>query len=339
MPNAGGSGYYIFGLDPTALKALVSAREQLTSAERIAVAHSIASAQSAGRLSYSAALEAAMPFAETTDWRLLRSPLELLEFARERIVSETTRPNVEKVAAQMLSRTKAAQPPAEASDPEAQLMLRSALAGEIDVAQLPAARQAAKIAGLQFIRGQSAPEQPLAKTLLQPTFIDLALNTTLEDVPAESFEATVARLRKATDPVERRNLLTAIGYSKGPYAAKARALIFDPAVRTSEIRWILEPQSSRIETRDETWQWFVANYDPLLKRVSEGMAGGFPWLAGAFCTDERATEVEQFFAPRIATLRGGPRNLAAVLEHIRTCAANVKANKEDAQRYFDSVRE
>jgi alanyl aminopeptidase len=273
------------------------------------------------------------------DWRLLQRPLNLLNVARDYLATESVRPNVERVAGKVLRQTKALQPPADATDPEAQLLFRSAVTSDLEVARTPATREAAKTAGLQFIRGQSGPVPPLSKALLQPTFIDLALNTTLEDAPPESFEAAVEKLRSAADPVVRRNLLVAIGRATGANAGKARELVFDPMIRTSEIVHILWTQSSRPETRDETWTWFVERYDALLNRLSVGRGGALPWLAASFCSEEKAKEVEQFFAPKIATLRGGPRNLASVLEQIRMCAANVQANREDARRYFERVRE
>jgi len=44
-----------------------------------------------------------------------------------------------------------------------------------------------------------------------------------------------------------------------------------------------------------------------------------------YCDESRRQEVEVFFAPRIAALSGGKRNLDNVLEGIRLCSVRAEA--------------
>jgi hypothetical protein len=59
-----------------------------------------------------------------------------------------------------------------------------------------------------------------------------------------------------------------------------------------------------------------------------------PWLSAAFCDDSHAAGAEAFFAPRIQTLPGGPRNLAGATETARLCAASVALHRDGADAFF-----
>ena len=76
------------------------------------------------------------------------------------------------------------------------------------------------------------------------------------------------------------------------------------------------------------------NYDALRKRIPEFQGGYLPWMGAAFCSAEDHATVKAFFEPRIAELRGGPRNLAGSLEAIELCAARVAAHQINARKFF-----
>jgi alanyl aminopeptidase len=105
-------------------------------------------------------------------------------------------------------------------------------------------------------------------------------------------------------------------------------------VRTNEIRAPLSVQVSKPETREAAWAWIEQSFVPLTARLPDDGAGSMPWYASTFCSEEKAAEVEAFFAPRIDSLPGGPRNLAGALEAIRLCASLRTAQAASAEAFF-----
>jgi hypothetical protein len=63
-----------------------------------------------------------------------------------------------------------------------------------------------------------------------------------------------------------------------------------------------------------------------------------PWIGSSFCDKAQAAEVSALFAPRIAELDGGPRNLASVTEAIELCAAQQGAQRESARTFFTKAK-
>ena len=87
------------------------------------------------------------------------------------------------------------------------------------------------------------------------------------------------------------------------------------------------------ETREATWTWIQEHFEPLRERLGEG-AGRLAGAPNAFCSEEKAEEVQTFFRQRAASLPGGPRVLANTLERIRLCAAKVDAQRASAVEFF-----
>jgi len=81
------------------------------------------------------------------------------------------------------------------------------------------------------------------------------------------------------------------------------------------------------ETRDATWLWFQQNIERVLARMPEDSWGRMTFIGSAFCDTGKQAEVQAYFSDRIASLTGGPRNLAQTLEGIDLCMAKVQRHK------------
>ena len=53
----------------------------------------------------------------------------------------------------------------------------------------------------------------------------------------------------------------------------------------------------------------------------------------AMCDAAWIDDVRGFFAPRVDSLTGGPRNLAQALESAQQCTARVTAQRDSVERY------
>jgi alanyl aminopeptidase len=93
-------------------------------------------------------------------------------------------------------------------------------------------------------------------------------------------------------------------------------------------------QAAQPETRDDTWTWLQGSFDALVAHLPERASGETPWLASGFCDAAHGDAVKAFFAPRIDTLPGGPRNLAGALESIQLCAARVAAQRDSTRAFL-----
>jgi alanyl aminopeptidase len=94
------------------------------------------------------------------------------------------------------------------------------------------------------------------------------------------------------------------------------------------------------ETRQEVWSFIRANFDELNAKLPGARAIPFgatlPGRVTGFCDEKAAAEMEAFFAPRVAKLNGGPRNLATALESVRLCAAQKKALEPGLRQFLAS---
>jgi alanyl aminopeptidase len=104
-------------------------------------------------------------------------------------------------------------------------------------------------------------------------------------------------------------------------------------VRVNELWTPLGAQIGMPETREATWAFLTERFDALAARL-DGGAGGLPSFAGAMCSNEAADAAQAFFGERVASLPGGPRNLASAVERARLCAAKVAAHRESARSFF-----
>jgi alanyl aminopeptidase len=163
----------------------------------------------------------------------------------------------------------------------------------------------------------------------------LALTVAVQEGDAAFFEHLLGHLRRSEDALFRGRALGALGSTKDPaLAQRALALSLDPALRVNEVTEPLGPQLSMPETREQAWRWLQDHFDGVFARVASTRGGAAPWLVRGFCSEERAREIEAFFAPRVGALPGGPRNLQGSLEAIRLCAARVEAQRPSARAFL-----
>jgi hypothetical protein len=102
----------------------------------------------------------------------------------------------------------------------------------------------------------------------------------------------------------------------------------------NEITTLLGPQFRNPRTRERAWLWLTEHFDALSARLGASQVGYVPWLASSFCSEEAATEVKRFFAHRVDSLPGGPRNLAGSIEAISLCAEKANLHGPAVERAF-----
>ena len=333
-PNADGAGYFRFGLEGDALTKLRRAWSRLSEREQIALADSLGAAHDAGRLSASDYYASLEPLARSTVRPVAQGPMGALAFAREELLSDTELPALQRFSSRLYGPQlrRLGWTPRRGEDGE-QAILRAAVISQLAfVARDPAVRREATRRALAYLKLDG--DGSVDRAALDPNLVGTALVVAVQDGDAERFAKVRARFFVTDDALLRGQLLAALGSTRDPeLAAQARELALDERVRVNELWSPLGAQIGMRETRDATWAFLTERFDALAARL-DGGAGNLPSFAGAMCSNEAADAAQAFFGERVASLPGGPRNLASAVERARLCAAKVEAHQESARSFF-----
>jgi len=334
MPNADATGYYRWTMPAEDVQRLTGRGwRRLTARERLSVADNLSAAYEAATLDAPAVFANVQRFAADEERYVATSPMGLLSFASEHVATDDAeRGRVEAFAARAY-RTRARQlgwTPRRNEDGERGLLRAQVLGFLAHTAEDPRTRAEAARRGRAYLA-----EDGLDADAVEPNLVELALEMAVQEGDAELFDSLAERVLASDDALFRGQGLSALGATRDPeLAARALALSLDERVRVNEVTTALRRQLSMRETRAAAWAWLQEHFDDVFGRVATTRAGYAPWYLAGFCSEERAAEVEAFFAPRIEALPGGPRNLRGALEDIRLCAARVEAQRESTLRFF-----
>ncbi|MFK7989948.1 MAG: M1 family metallopeptidase [Sandaracinaceae bacterium] len=325
MPNAEGAGYYRWTMPPASLEALRNeGLGALTVREAMSFVDSTRASFAAGAIGFSDALAALAPLASREERALATAPMGLIEFALSRVLTtEAERTRARRFAARLYrSRARAlGWTVRDGEDPETQLLRNTVLSFMSDTAEDAATRREANRRGRRYL---GVGEDGLDADAVAPDLAGLAVRVALQEGDASLFDLAVARHGASTDPIERRNLLSGLGATAdAALTPRVLDLTLGEQLRTNELFSPLMGQFRDRDTREAAWGWFTEHYDALSTRMGPGMSGYLPYAGSNFCSAERATEVQGFFAPRMESTQGGPRNLALAVERIQLCAAKV----------------
>ncbi|MBI1945654.1 MAG: ERAP1-like C-terminal domain-containing protein [Deltaproteobacteria bacterium] len=330
-PNSDGAGYYRWSLPPDQLKALVAHLKELTPGERISLQNALRAGYASGTLPFADALAGAEPLARDVEPTVARAPSAFLWNAHDDLVEPGARA---KVKARMASIYRpvldaVGKLPKAGEDPRARERRELAwdmLAGAEDKAAL------AELAKLG--RAALGLDGPVAE--IPADLKGAAIDAAVKQGGAPVFDKLVERLATENDPMMRRYLVSALGsVDEEPLAGRARALSLDLRLKTNEVLSPLWAQAGDVRTRDATWAFVKENVDALIKRLPETFgADALPGLAGGYCSEERAAEIDGFFKERAGKVPGMERALAQAVEGVRLCAAKAAVHRDSARKAF-----
>ncbi|MFP8880551.1 MAG: M1 family metallopeptidase [Myxococcota bacterium] len=337
MPNSGATGYYRWALAPEDGARLLGAGwPNLSPPERLSVAMNLEASFRAGALSVPEVFSDLAALASDPNRLVAQAPMGLLSLAREHLVEPGERRWVEDFAQELYRARYHAlgwdAAPAESG--ESKLLRRSvihflAFTGRDPQVRAEALRRGRIHLGLDRAGTSDTP--------LDAELIDTALAVAVQDGEPAVFDAILARLDGERDALERSRILRALGAARTPdLIARARALALAPRLRINEMLSTLWSQSNDVDTRLSNWRWVEEHFDALVERGGPGRARRLPWMASGLCSQDAAVALEEFLAPRIEAVEGGPRNMAGSLETIRLCAALRSHHKQAAQDFFRS---
>jgi len=173
----------------------------------------------------------------------------------------------------------------------------------------------------------------LPKFLADPSSVHPTLASTVITLGAVHgdealFNEYKRRFEAAVNPGERTRYVTALGRFTDPQL-RSRALEYGltEAVRANELAALWGTTSlATSKERDEFFDWVLAHFDAITKRLPPAFAGSLASAANG-CEPERVAKMRQFFASR--NLEGTGRALTRVTEQVNECAA-LRAREMDA---------
>lgn len=340
MPNADAAGYYRFAMPAEDVERLMQTGwRHLTEREKVSLANNLAAGFSADAIEAAAVFGTFDRIAADESRAVATEPMGLIGYTRDHLATEANRPALERWASGLYAARarRMGWSARRREDGEASLLRADLLSFMAETARDARTRREAAERGRRYIGFGGDGE--LHPDAAEPSLVPLALSMAVQEGDAAFFDALLSKVLESDDALFRRDGIRALGSAREPaLAQRARALSLDARLRVNEVTDPLTTQLSMEETRADAWAFMQEHFDELFARVATTRAGYAPWYVAGFCSEERAGEVEAFFAERIETLPGGPRNLAGALEAIRLCAARAEAQRESANTFLGARR-
>jgi alanyl aminopeptidase len=346
MPNADGAGYYRFALDEAGWRALLANFGQLNELEALLAADSLSAAYQANRLPTDAWLAAVTTLATSAYSSVVMAPgaslVRLRDYlapaaAREQVMGfmrTTYRPRLDALYASDDSAGSDAATDSTAVD---RALLRTSLvrflaleAGDPEL-RATLAGQARRYIG--FGKPGATPD-PGAVT---PAQVEIALQVGVQENGLPFVEALIERMLASSDIQFRSQAAVALGSTDDAAAGeRVRKLLLDPQLRAREPTSIAFALAARESQRRATFDWFKANHEAFIGRISHFGYRWLPRFGAGFCTLAERDELKTFFTPMLDKLDGADRTLAETLEGIELCAALAEAKRDEVGRYFST---
>ncbi len=336
MPNANARGYYRFALDRDALLHLTTkALAQLTTAERLALAGDVDALARSATLSAKDAFSALEPLAKDPHGAVATAPIALFRTLIEEVLDDAS-------AAKLRARVRALYAPAAASlgwkhapgesswRALERTNLLTFLAMRMDDAKLLAEGARLGRAYLGLDAKASGGDGALHPEAVDADLAGLAAACAVRAGDVRIWETVERAAYKAEDPTKRRELLVALASTTDPaLARRALDLALGSKLRKNERLVTVQALLDGRATRDLAWAWLRERFDELADMLPDRYPGYVPLTIRA-CDAKRADEVNAFFAPRVPSHTGGPRNLALAIERMRSCAALADEQRRSA---------
>ncbi len=343
MPNADGAGYYRFALDDAGWRALIANFHRLNEVEALATADSLSAAYQAGRISTDVFLAAiatitasAYPqVAMAPDGDLIRMRDDLAPASARAAVLQLMR-DLYRPRLDALGPAPAAASSAPASaDAVTQALFRTSLIRFLALESEDGALRAglAQSASRYLRMGDAAGG--LDESAVEPALTEIALRAGVQQLGLPFVETLIARMLAANDIRFRSQAAASLGNSDDPAVGeRVRPVLLDPRLRGREPTTIAFALAARPAQRRATFDWFKANHEAFIGRISRFGYRWLPRLGAGFCTPAEHDEVRDFFTPMLGRLDGAERTLAETLEGIELCAALAGARREEIGRHF-----
>jgi alanyl aminopeptidase len=190
-----------------------------------------------------------------------------------------------------------------------------------------------------------AHAERLAKSFLvdrgsvDPSLVGAVLELSAIRGDAALFDEYQKRFEAATAPTDRGPLLDALGsFPDAALRERALAYALSAAVRPHEVFEIPRAMSDNPAHRQQVFEWTLAHYDEIVKKIPPVYAVYLP-NAAAGCDEARLAKGKEFFSVPEHSPPGAEVELARVLESGNDCIGLKKREGAAVTRYLTQVAE
>lgn len=321
VPNAGGTGYYRFNLEPADWQALLARAATLQNAEALAVEDSVWASFRAGKAPPALVVQAVRAFSGHADPLVAFGLTDRLSALRQRgaipaafkpayarLVRSEYGPKLEALGFDPRAG-------AYASEAPDRLQLREGLVGLlVKEGEDAALRATLNAAAKRYLGGDAAA--------LDPAYLGVGLGVFAEEGALADAQALFDRALASEDALFR-------GAALGAVAASGRAdvsdwllgKLADPRLRSSDLISLVVDMAGVPETRAKAEDWALANFDRLL--TAAGGVFGASRVYGTFaygCSMEAAATLDQRIGSRVRAAGAPVLAFDRMIENIRHCA-------------------
>jgi alanyl aminopeptidase len=333
-PNDGENGYYQVDYKNGLLdKVLAGQGTHLSLAERVGVLGNVESLVNSGDLSPRVALALVPEFSQDLNREIVSAVTGIAGIVKDNSVPDELREKgarfIREVFGQRASELGWAAKPDESRDAR---LLRLQL--------VPFVAAVGEQRDLIAAADQLTRKWLNDRTAIAPDMTSTVLRVAAEFGNSELFDRLHEAAIKETNQQQRERIISALGAFRDPEIARramALTLTKEFDARESFYALLFGPRAYP-ETRELPFQFVQQNIDKLLtaipREVGEDYAAVLPFVGGAFCDAPHRERIQTFFADRVKTFTGGPRNLAQVLEEIDLCIAKRKALAPELEAFL-----
>jgi alanyl aminopeptidase len=329
--NAGAAGYYRTLLGAAEARRVLEG-PHLTAAERVAIAGDLGALIASGDVAADDALRLVPLLASDANRHVVGASADAV-WVLEPLVPDALMPRFRRVVRELYGeRARSLGWSARPGDSEdVRLLRRSVLGMAAGVGQDPQLeREAVDLAG-RWLKDPAG---------LDPDLVETALATAAGAADRGLFERLKAAALTTRERERRERLLWALGKVRDPeLVPDALTLTLDERLDPRESISVLWALGSSRATRRAAFDFVKANYDALVARLPQGEnspAPYFPWVGANLCAADTRGEIEGFFGKRNASLLGGARVLAQVLESVDQCVALKRSQEGSLAAYLES---
>ncbi|MHB1204960.1 MAG: M1 family metallopeptidase [Rhodospirillaceae bacterium] len=344
MPNSDGAGYLRFAMAKKDWDGLTKSASQLTEKEVLSAIDSLGAAFNGGTLDIDAYLDRmkALLGSRPVTWDMAGAAQGTLSWVNDTLIPNEARAGLQKYILDLYGPLYAkvgltATSALDKENPTEAGLLRGPVVSMVaQYGKLPAARTALAKSGAAYLGiGSDGKLHPEA---VDVNVTDQAVSTAVEELGMPAVDAIVAHLKTERNAVVRGRLLGALTRSTdAKVAARVRDLALTLDLRVNEVPILINSATRHKENAAAGWAWFKANFEAIKAKTPVGGRGNLVGIGGSFCSAAEREDYRAFFVPRVGDLEGGPREFAATLDNISTCAALVGQQRDKAKAYFAHI--
>jgi cytosol alanyl aminopeptidase len=319
FPNAAGAGYYRFSMGRDEWPALAAQTPKMSTAEHLALLHSLRAAFRAGDADAGTYLAALKSVGQTGTWDAVETVNTFLTEMRGDMLGKADLAFFEQ-------RTRAWSAPlmaklgleAKRREQPATALARAAMAELVTkTARDPVTLAALAAKGSELFQ---AAAQSKAGAAIAPELVPAALWSAIYSGGAPVARDAMSAIKGSSDAEFRIAAIHALTAARDPAAiAELTEFVAAGALSVRETRGYLREVFNDPESRAAAWKWLRKDFKRLSERVPAEGRARLIGVAAKLCTDQARGDIEWFFKPMVEEIVGAPRVYANTIETVDRC--------------------